>query len=550
MDKWIELYKMAKEYRKLKPWAKIWNTDLICIRYESGECCYASVMGNGGIEYGLMLTTGKDAEYEIRKILYSAIDDSAQAILGAEINSMNICISEKSQVPDEQLGLIKNLGMSFKGNNWIYFERYEAGYVPSMLSDEEVLEFKRHMPYLLEAIKEYIKIHTNEEPNIDNIFVYESKNGVWSGHFEKFSFEQFEWRKAIFDNEVMATKIVKKIASSEIWEFGMFCPPDEIKDEQFKKPVIAKTCVWADSKKEKVLSFHMAMPTDNAHDILNEMAQYIDDNKKPKKIIVGSKYSYAFLEDFCSKTKIKLEVGKVPTINNFYIEYQMNDEDYMMAEVLERMLVDSGIDLEELEKRAKGMSDEEFEKEIMPSLMGKLIGIYDDDIYDDDILYEDESDFYDVVVYESKAQKIKAVHDFFLNKDKLKVRRIDYDYDDITLTEFLGESSQEELFAVLDELGVLVSPNISKKTLSEMLMNHMKKNVADLVALLNKNEKNFLKEIYKRADMMDSEHDLKEFKYAESDVIRLLQLNLIDVLFLVSENEAMLVLARIEGLRL
>lgn len=50
---WIELYDVANEIYKLKPWEKLWDSDLFMCLSETGDMYYFCTMGKAGIHKGI-----------------------------------------------------------------------------------------------------------------------------------------------------------------------------------------------------------------------------------------------------------------------------------------------------------------------------------------------------------------------------------------------------------------------------------------------------------------------------------------------------------------
>lgn len=561
LEEWRTLYDLGKQFKTAKPWEWLWNTDIICIRYNEDEECYASILGNGGMEYGLFLTTGPNAAYEMHKILYTSANDAATAIMGMELNCINLFISSKEEVPNDQYQLIKDLGLSYKGKNWIYFETYEGGYSPYICSKEEVKLLTKYLKKLLEVFPVYKKIHKDNSPFTDKVFVYECNGEIWENHFEEFSISDFSWKKTIYTNQIHAAKLAKKKASYATWEFGMFCPNTIITDDKFKKPALCRLSIAADSASGEILMEHTFTSETTPEDVLESLANTIDTNGKPRQIVASSPYSQAFLEDFCEKTNITLKIDAVPAVNQFLLEMNQQlfstDEDDLEEQIaeMENLLTDAGFDLDELKEQTKRMTYSEFADTVMPDLLQALDSMFSENDFEDE--FEDNLDFspsFTVSELKGRKQKLNTIHKFYGKCDilyedyEMIEKEIDYDYSDLSWTAVLKESSKEDLLTLCDQLNLLVSTACKKDTLISMIQSFAYANPKKLQNILSSKELKLLKRIYKRANKIDSAEYIEDFCFCSSDIIKLLTLGLIDIGFLYSEDSWILLLMAIDGL--
>lgn len=386
-EQWKELYEFGKKFRKQQPWKFMMNEDILCIRFNEEKQAYFSIMGNREMEYGIMMTMGANAEYEMKKLMYCSRNVSANAVFMAELNCSNMFITSKEMVPDEQLALMKELGISFRGSNWIYFESYEGGYAPAPFSAEEVESFLEYFPVLFKAIKAFQKVNS-QEMLTEQVFVYENQQDKWVSHFEDFVIEDFSWKKQLYQNEIQIARLAKKRAKSYSWEFGMCCPGMIVEDEKFKKPSFTKISVA--SNDGTMICQHIWEPEEDPQCVLDEFAEYILENGKPRQIIVGSEYSHAFLEDFCSKAKIKLIIGEVPSVNEYFGDMAAHfaEEDAYLSpqevQEIEMLLSEAGIDVEELKENVNNMSYQEFETSFLPEILGSLEKLFMENDFEDD----------------------------------------------------------------------------------------------------------------------------------------------------------------------
>ena len=138
IQEWKDLYDAAIEFKKLKCWDWMWDTDLFGVQNPvTGEIGYCCVMGGAGEHFALAVYQGSEGLNGYLALQsgenYPSLEDilSLQKLLMASFEDRNI-------LQKEDIQLIKKFDLKFSGSNsWPLFRSYKPGCYPWYLTGEE-----------------------------------------------------------------------------------------------------------------------------------------------------------------------------------------------------------------------------------------------------------------------------------------------------------------------------------------------------------------------------------------------------------------------------
>ena len=155
-EQWKALYELGKEFKKRKPWEKLANLDIVELVPEEGETVYMTVMGDGGERYGFSMYVGEEGLNKLRLLVYGEEIKVETEHIIYEQDCISMWITNRDEVSDEQHRLIRDLGLRFRGDGWIYFERFETGFFPATLTEEEVVFCTKYLKLFMESFGRWI----------------------------------------------------------------------------------------------------------------------------------------------------------------------------------------------------------------------------------------------------------------------------------------------------------------------------------------------------------------------------------------------------------
>ena len=132
-EAWINLYEIADEAYSYAPWEYITEKEFLAFLDDKNEIWYASILGNKKKFYGIIFINGKDINkyLEIYNNNYSAIQAFNYQI------GLMVSFIKKKDLKDDELHLLNEIGISFN-EDAIRFKRFEKGYLPHNLNNEDV----------------------------------------------------------------------------------------------------------------------------------------------------------------------------------------------------------------------------------------------------------------------------------------------------------------------------------------------------------------------------------------------------------------------------
>ena len=135
LETWKNLYKAVRLFHERRPWENLLNSDLFAVldpaTGENGYCC---VMGEGGIEFGLMIYLGDRGLQSFNKTMTGEIGPGEMI---NELRSIGLIFGPKDFLDACDLSPIKKLLLPFKGQWWPQLRSYNPGYFPWYITEDE-----------------------------------------------------------------------------------------------------------------------------------------------------------------------------------------------------------------------------------------------------------------------------------------------------------------------------------------------------------------------------------------------------------------------------
>ena len=138
MHTWKDLYAATKAFSALQLWEVMDELDLVGVRDPlSGETGYGVVMGSGGTLFGFCVYRGAEGFGIYRRLIEGEADVEEEDLFAAQ-NCIKLELGPQSDLQSEDLKVIRELGLSFKGKHaWPEFRSMLPGYAPWFLTESE-----------------------------------------------------------------------------------------------------------------------------------------------------------------------------------------------------------------------------------------------------------------------------------------------------------------------------------------------------------------------------------------------------------------------------
>ena len=316
-----ELYQAALEFKNAQPWKWLYDADIICVENPRDKTMgYCSVMGRGGEHYALGVYLGDEGIFGFCNLM-----ENADIIPQHEALHLQNCImcsfEDRDMLANADRKQIKALGLSFRGRNaWPMFRRYEPGYHPWFINQEECI-------FLIHALRQTLFVATNV---ISDQLKMDMERGKTILRYSKEEDGKLQWYskeislpypivsyKPLEINDHVLIQKIKKAGSRgnislQVDTCYMTSPVQENKDE---RPYFPRVLIIAEQKSGQVVDFEMYQSiTDDANVTLNKLMRMCLERGTPKEIQARSDAMIAILDDFCKKAGIKLKMVKRLTI--------------------------------------------------------------------------------------------------------------------------------------------------------------------------------------------------------------------------------------------
>ena len=321
-NEWQLLYKAAEAFKQVKPWKWLFDQDLICVQNpENGETGYCSIMGRGGEHYALGVFLGDSG---LAKFLALAADNGE--IPQHEIVHYQDCImgsfDDREFVGKRDMEVIKSLGLKFRGSNeWPVFRRFEPGYFPWEITDEECrfLTCAFEQALFVANVVKAGEVDVDFENGGSILRKKEPKTGQWISEELQLPFLTETYNPLLVNNAdlIKELKKARKVEGLQISIDVTYCPTPI--GEKNIRPYFSRIFLIAEEKSGQMMKYKMYDDKDEDVDtVMNNLIDFVFNFGIPQKINVRTEKMMNIYGDICKQLGIKLNLKlKLPLIEEF-----------------------------------------------------------------------------------------------------------------------------------------------------------------------------------------------------------------------------------------
>ncbi len=316
-DQLKELYQAASEFMQAQPWKAFYDADIICIENPRDKTIgYCSIMGRAGEHYALGVYLGNEGIFGFCYLMEHADFIPIHQALHYQ-NCLMCSFEDRDILFAEDRKQIKDLGLSFRGRNaWPMFRRYEPGYHPWYINEEECI-------FLTHALKQTLFVVDNvlaEQLEMDmeqgkTILMYSKENGSkleWHSKEVQIKLPTVSYSPVKINDDIMIQKVKMSGSMGNVsLQVDTLYMPYVVQENKGERPYYPRAYILAEQKSGQILDFKIYQSvSDDADVTLNKLVGICLENGIPKEIQVRSEAMETMLGDFCMKTGIKLKVVK------------------------------------------------------------------------------------------------------------------------------------------------------------------------------------------------------------------------------------------------
>lgn len=312
-----ELYAAAKDFKQAQPWKWMHDLDLICVENpKDKKLGYCSVMGGAGEHFALGVYMGDEGLASLGKLMDVKGPVSHQHILHAQ-DCLMCSFEDRELLTSEDRKQIKSLGLSFRGKNaWPMFRRYEPGYEPWYLNEEECVFLTHALRQTLFVVANMLtkQVLQQIEHGITIARYSELKNGQleWHSKEQRINFPTLTVTTVTIDDDMLIQRLKKTGRKSKhLLQVDISYMPSAVQEKRNARPYFPRLIVIADAQSGMIVDFEMFQRMDDDIDItLNKLIHFSLEYGLPQEIQVRSEAMVAILQDLCDKTGIQLKLVK------------------------------------------------------------------------------------------------------------------------------------------------------------------------------------------------------------------------------------------------
>lgn len=319
LEQWEELYDLAIEITKLKPWNSYWDMDLIAVETtKNEEPNFVSIMGKGGTCTGISVYRGMEGYSDFCQISNDDYNVPATFVMSDQ-NCITCYWGNRDEVDDDMYSIIKKLGLRFRGNgNWIYFKTFEKKSFPSLPNYGEVKMLIETYKGLIETLK-----HEEYQESIfdkgDIIYTQKDEDNHWFSYTVPRPMEP-ERYNTILVNDSNLIDYFKNMDDSDL-ELAidmdyMMVPTN---DKGFERPINPLAYIVFDLRNDQILHFDLIHPDQEDYEvIMNNFLGAIEHFGKPKHVYARNPYILNWLDFICEKLDIPLVEDDLEEIDDIF----------------------------------------------------------------------------------------------------------------------------------------------------------------------------------------------------------------------------------------
>lgn len=319
LEQWKELYDLAIEITKLKPWNSYWDMDLIAVETKKNEePNFVSIMGKSGTCTGISVYRGMEGYSDFCQICNDDYNVPATFVMSDQ-NCITCYWGNRDEIDDEMYSIIKQLGLRFRGNgNWIYFKTFEKKSFPSLPNYGEIKMLIETYKGLIETLK-----REDYQESIfaggDILYTQKDEDGNWFSYTVPRPMEP-ERYNTILVNDSNLIDYFKNIKDGDL-ELAidmdyMMVPTN---DEGFERPINPLAYIVFDLRNNQILHFDLIHPDQEDYEvIMNIFLGAIEHFGKPKHVYARNPYILNWLDFICEKLDIPLVKDNLEEIDDIF----------------------------------------------------------------------------------------------------------------------------------------------------------------------------------------------------------------------------------------
>lgn len=319
IEQWEALYEVAGNMKKLAPWRALYETDILVLQLPGRkEPVYCSVLGQGGITFGIGIYPGHESFLRLNRIISQ--DAYQPELLALEQDCLMCHFGGREDIEAEDRAVMKELGLRFRGKNqWIYFRSMAPGQFPWYLDADQAVLLTAALQNLYMLCVCYMegKLTADFEAGQTLTRWYDQEREVWFNGIIPMPAPKLN-RALDLQDELLLARLKRKKKTTTRLELDSFYLPLPIQENKLSPPAGIHMVLLVDKDSGAVLNQSIDGPDVPAlaaapSVFVNHMEAY----GRPAAVYVRSEWMGTLLRNTCKAVGVRLvENEGVPMLDN------------------------------------------------------------------------------------------------------------------------------------------------------------------------------------------------------------------------------------------
>ena len=308
IEQWEALYEVAENLKKLAPWRALYDTDILVLQLPGRkEPIYCSVMGQGGMSFGIGIYPGHESFLRLNRIINQ--DAYSPELLALEQDCLMCNFGSREDIETEDRAVMKQLGLRFRGaNQWIYFRSMAPGQFPWYLdaNQAELLTAALQNLFMLCVCYMEGKLKADFDAGETLLRWYDPEKEMWFNGVIPMPAPKLD-RSLDLQDELLLARLKRKKKTNARLELDSFYLPIPIQEDKLSPPAGIHMALLVDKDSGVVLDQSTDGPDMPALAAAPSMlVNYMEEYGRPAAVYVRSEWMGTLLRNTCKAVGVRL----------------------------------------------------------------------------------------------------------------------------------------------------------------------------------------------------------------------------------------------------
>ncbi len=298
---WRQIYFLADCIAQFEPWDLFSeDTPLVMILEEPAPPLFFSFLLPSAGQYAIACYVG-DGAYTTARKLFTGKNPKEEPVFYLQTAMMALW-GDRQEVSSANRRRIKDLGIRCRGKGgWLHFQSFRPGLAPEDLTEEQATLLRDGLGNLLMMVQAVAegKLTVNQEAGEFIARIYSPEDNLYrTGVFPKTDFEQEVYDEVLLDEDDFTRQLKAMPHRAYDLEIDWSYLPTPMK--KGRKKFFPRLLLLTDGGTGLVYRSELLSPQEDIYNqVLNLLGEHIEENGKPKRLLVCDQELAGYIQDFC-----------------------------------------------------------------------------------------------------------------------------------------------------------------------------------------------------------------------------------------------------------